>query len=143
QPVDDVVGADLAFVQRFQRDEHLPAIASAAAGEADYAGDGRIGTDDVDESRQLRLHRLERGRLIGLDEAHDAASVLLREEALGNHTVQIEVEADHRHQDQHHDARMAQCPVETAFVVADHPVEYAFAGQIPAIAFLFHRLAPQ
>src|SRR5262249_49197426 len=69
---------------------------------------------DAHEVRELLLHRLEGNALVRLDEAADATGILLGEESLGHDDVQIDVQADRRREDQHHDHAVAQCPAERA-----------------------------
>ena len=92
QPGDDPLGAVLALGQRLQRDEHRSSVALLPAGEADYVGDTRIRAHDRDEIGELLPHGLERDALVGLDAAYELPRVLLREEALRNDHVQIDVE---------------------------------------------------
>ncbi len=101
QPRDHPVGAELALVERPQRHEHEAGIGLPTPGEADHGLHRRIALDDADELRELLLHQLERHALVGLDRADQPAGVLLREEALRDHVVEIEIEPEHRRQNQH------------------------------------------
>ena len=55
----------------------------------------RVGPHDGQEAVQPLLHGLERGGLVGLDEADDPPRVLLGEKALGNGAVQVKVQGNH------------------------------------------------
>src|SRR4029077_16933474 len=107
QAPDDLIGGELAIRLRLERGEHetavhLAAALRAAAGEADYGVDRRIGLHDADELAQLPLHRLEGDGLIGLDTADQAPGILLREETLGDHDPEVDIE-DHGGDQQHDD----------------------------------------
>src|SRR6516165_2313222 len=108
QPRNHAVRRNLAFAERFQRNEYKTGIGLPAAGEADRGIDGRIVLDDADELRELLLHQLKRNTLIGLDRADEPAGVLLREEALWNDDVEIEVETYDRDEYQNHREGMAK-----------------------------------
>ena len=101
QAGDHLVGRDVALGQGLQRGEDEARVGLAAAGEADHGVDRRIAAHDDDELAELRAHRLERDALVGADAADDAAGVLLREEALGDRDVEVDVEDDRRQEHQH------------------------------------------
>ena len=65
---------------------------------------------DVDELRELLLHRLERGVLVGLDRAGQPARVLLREEALRDHRVEEDRRRHRRERDDQRQRLVAQHP---------------------------------
>ena len=95
QPGDDLLGAGVALVARFQRDEQVAVVAGAAAA-ADrhrHAGDVGIGLHDLAELLLLLLHGGEGNVLRGFGCRGDQAVVLLREEALGNDDEQIDRQA--------------------------------------------------
>ena len=112
QARDDVVGAELPFRERLQRDEQPSRVARSlvAAGESRDRVHGRVLHQDSHELRELVLHRLERRRLIGLQRAHQAAVVLLREEPLGHDREQIHVDRHRERRDEHREARVAEHP---------------------------------
>ena len=140
QPRHDPVGALPALGERFQRDEHRPGVALAAAGVADDALDARVGAHDVDEGGELVAHRLERDALIGLDAARELARVLLREEALGHDHVEHHVERHRRQQEQRRQRTVVQRPGQRALVTAQHRGEPALAPLVkPALAALLCR----
>ena len=87
-----------------------PPPARAAAGEADDGVDRRIAADDVDDLAQLVAHRLRRDALVGAQPAVELAGVLLREEALRRGAEQVDVEADDRDQDEHHERPCSRAP---------------------------------
>ena len=101
QAGDHLVGRQLALAERLQGGEHEARVGREAAGEAGHAGDIRILADDLHELPELPAHRLEGDALVGADAGDDAAGVLLREEALGDRHVEIDVE-DHRRQEDEH-----------------------------------------
>src|SRR2546422_8591492 len=93
-PGDDLIGADLALAERLELGEHARGAATAAAaGEGGDGIDGWILQDDVGEHAHLLRHGREGQILIAVDEAGDAAGVLLREEALRSHYKEINVRA--------------------------------------------------
>ena len=132
QPRDHLIRADAALGARLERDEHVGAVALAAAGESHHRGDRRIVQHDVDEVAQLLPHRLKGDRLVGLDLAHHQPGVLLREKALGHVDVEVQVERHGDRQDQHHRRAVRQRPVERAAVAVLHGVEGALAQAMEA-----------
>jgi hypothetical protein len=64
----------------------------------------------------------------GLDAADQTSRVLLREEALGDDVIEIDVEAQRRQEDRHHRPRMCERPGQRAVVAAEHGIEDAFDG---------------
>ncbi len=123
QSPDHQVRRYLALAQRLERHEDEAAIGLPAAGEADHGIDGRILLDDRDELLQLLPHQLERNALVALDAAGDTARILLREEALWNDRVEIEIGRDGRQQDGQDQARVVERPGERVLVAAQHGVE--------------------
>ena len=81
---------------------------AAAAGESVDAGDRRIVLHDLHELLHQPLHGLKGGILIGLNRAHQAPAVLLREESFGRVNKQIHVQPDGAEQHQERDGRMPQ-----------------------------------
>jgi hypothetical protein len=112
QTRDHGIRGDLTLRTRLQRDEHVAAVAGAAAGESDDGVHGRIVQHHVDEMLQLPAHRLEGDGLIGLDVAYHQAGVLLREKTLRCADVQVHVHGHGDRQDQHHGGTVRQRPVE-------------------------------
>ena len=99
---------------------------------------------DRDEVGELLAHRLERDALVGLDEADEAPGVLLREEALGHDHVEVDVEADRREQDEHHERAVAQRPGEAcARSRASTRVEGALAPRCEAAGLALRRRPQQ
>src|SRR5712675_2106637 len=73
----------------------------------------------------LAPHHLKRALRIAANSSLQLPSVLLREESLGYHDVEINIQADRRAQHQHHGARMMQSQVERPFIAAPQPPEAA------------------
>ena len=126
QARDDLSRRKLRRFERLERDGDIGARAAAAArAEAAAARPSRSRSLTAGSawmmlatSCSLRLHQLKRTRRVAANAALQLAGVLLRKEALGNHDVQIDIQADGREQQEHHDAPMIQRPVERGFVVA-------------------------
>ena len=79
QPLDHLVGRELALRQGLELHEDVGGVEGAGAGETDDRGDGRIGLHDVLKLLELFLHRLEGDALVGDDLADEQPVVLLRE----------------------------------------------------------------
>src|SRR5471030_787753 len=79
-------------------------------------------------SAQLALHGLEGDALVGADAAGDLAGVLLREAALGYLGEQVDVQADHEDEAEHHQRDARQSPVQAMLVDAQHGAEASFEG---------------
>jgi len=54
-----ILSADPCARPRFELNEHHPGISLRAAGESDHVFQPPVGANDIDEARQLRLHRLK------------------------------------------------------------------------------------
>ena len=123
-----LIGADLALLERLQRDEHacrysssclppLPvkAITLATAGSA------------LTMSTKLRNplpHRLKRGVLVALNAANEAAGVLLRKKSFGHDDEQIDIHADREQENTSSvKAGWRSTTCKAAFVQAQYPVE--------------------
>ena len=91
-----------------QRDVDEAGIGLPAAGDADDAVHRGIVLDDRLQLRQLLLHRLEGNALIALDGADEQPGVLNREQIVGHLPEQLDVQPDHRQQDEHDDQGMTQ-----------------------------------
>ena len=118
------------WFERIQRNEHEAGIGLAPAGKPDGGLDRGILLEDADELRQLLLHQLKRNALVGLDDADDPAGILLREEALRNDVVQVEIETEHGGEDQHHRCGMPQRRGQRPAVEVQHPFEKTLACPI-------------
>src|SRR5262249_2791801 len=79
--------------------------------------------DDGRNILQLRLHQLKRSVRISPDAAEDRSGILLGEEALRNHDIQIHVQADRREQEEQHQSAMVERPVESSLVALTQPLE--------------------
>ena len=130
QARDHRLGGHLAHLERLELDEHEAAVPLAAAGEAGDVLDRRVGAHDADEGLHLAAHRLERDALVGAHVAEEAPGVLLREEALGDLAVQVEIQADSQEQDQHDDRRVAQRPAEADSIALQDGIENIFCIKI-------------
>src|SRR5215470_9686019 len=140
QTGDDLVGALFALRKRLERDEHRTGVALLAAGEAHHVVDGGIGTDDVDEVGELLAHRLEGNALVSLNEADQSSGVLLREEALGNDDIEVDIQAYRDQQNEHREHAVAQYPGQASLVAAQDVPEAALAPrEQPRWAALGHR----
>ena len=93
QPANHLVGAEAAFFERLEGDEHPPRIGRAgmapAACEAGDAGDGRIALDDLYDFGEFLPHRLKRDILRRLDIAEQPAGILLGEKPFWHENVKI------------------------------------------------------
>src|SRR5690606_26501023 len=126
QAVDHIIGADIAFVQRLELYRHEAAVAAPAPARMHRdAGHGRVRENHLAEVFQLGHRGLERRALVDAEKSKQLTGVLLRQEALGNHGVQIHVQADGGRQQQHHDASVRERPGQTAPVMRQHGVEAA------------------
>ena len=135
EPGDHAVRGKVALAERHQRHEHEAAIGLAAAGEADDGVDRGVLLDDGDELGELLLHELERDALVGLDDAGDPPGILLREEALRDDAIQIEVQAEHRGEDYHYRSRVLERAGQRSPIEPQHRIEEALAHPIkPAVA---------
>ena len=74
------------------------------------------------------LHGLERSVLAGPGEAVDAPRVLLREEAFGNHNVEINRQAECSQRDAQHQGLVSQYPAETGRISVVKQLESSVAG---------------
>src|SRR6266481_340713 len=97
---------------------------------------------DRDELLELLPHQLKRNALVGLDAAVDPARILLREEALGDDRVEIEIGPDRREQDRQDEERVVERPAERVLVAAQHGVE-APLGRAVKAALLLSLAAPE
>ena len=134
QARDHRVRGHLALRTRLEGDEHVGAVALAAAGESDDGAHGRIVQHDVDEIAQLLAHRLEGDGLIGLDLAAHETGVLLREKTLRHADVEIDVQGHGHRQDQHHGGAVGEGPLEGPAVAVLQGVEGALAELVQAAA---------
>jgi hypothetical protein len=116
QPADHLIRRYLALAERLERNEDEAAIGLSAAGEADHDINRRILLDDRNELLQLLPHQLERYALVGLDAAVDPTRILLREKALGNDHVEIEVEAERDGHDQDNEQGVVERPREATII---------------------------
>src|SRR5258708_18769532 len=132
----------LAFAQWLERQKDEAAIGLSAASEADHHLDRGVFLDDRDELLEFLPHQLERNALVGLDAAVDPAGILLREEALGDDRVEIEIGPDGREQDRHDEERMVERPAERVLVAAQHGVEAPLGHAVKA-ALLVSLPAPE
>ena len=82
---------------------------------------------DLHELPELPAHRLEGDALVGADAADDAAGVLLREEALGDGDIEMDVQDHRRQEHQHGRQRMAQHEAQAVAVPALQGGEAALA----------------
>ncbi len=76
-----------------------PPPPGAEAAGADRTGDGvdrRIRLNDGGDLLQLALHQLKGARRVAADAALQLTGILLRKKSLGDHDVQINIEADGR-----------------------------------------------
>src|SRR5262249_38533654 len=90
QARNNLVGAHLAFVERFELGKHARrAGAVASSREGGDRVDCRSGHDDFVELCELFRHRGEGDVLIALDVTVYTAGVLLRKEAFGNGGVEV------------------------------------------------------
>ena len=112
QPIDDLGDADLALGERLQTDTEVSGIRSID--KARYSFDGWIGFDNRHVIEQLLPHGLKRRVLAGPGVAIDAARVLLRKEAFGDHDIEINRQAHRSQRDAKHQRLVSQYPSETA-----------------------------
>ena len=99
QAGDDLIGGGFAHADRLELHEHLRGVAAAASAAAAAADDVdrvhiRIGADLLLEPLRLLDKRRERDVLLALHAALQTAGILLREEALGDLDVEVNVHAD-------------------------------------------------
>ena len=132
-----LVDRNLPLGERFQGNEHIGRIALPAAGKGGDVFHCRVGAYQFDIIHQLLLHRLEGNALVGLNVAHDAAGILLREKALGDDRVEIDVEPHRRRQHQHHQPTVRQRPVQADAISIVQGSEKAFAQEEQAAPTLF------
>jgi hypothetical protein len=143
QPRDHLVGGLLALAERLQRDEHRSRIAPRASSESDDVVDSRIAHHDRHEVGELLAHRLERNALIGLNAADQPARVLLREKALRDDDVEVDVQAYGREEHEHDDGAVREPPCECATVRGDHRVVHALAPAAEPRRFALARRTQQ
>src|SRR6185369_12565565 len=93
------------------------------------------GGDDGQEGLELLFHGLEGNALVGLDVAHDAAGILLREETLLDGGVEVDVEGHGQAQDHQDQRPAAQGPGEALVVAAHQALEHAAGPARPAAGF--------
>ncbi len=125
QPGDDLVRGSLAFRERLQGDADIgtragPRAEARAADGAHDADHGGVRLNDPGDLLQLVPDQREGSRGIAADAALQLPRVLLREEALRHHDIEVDVQDDRGDERGHHDVPMAQCPVEGLLVVAAH-----------------------
>src|SRR6266487_5406212 len=133
-PGDDLIGAEFPLAERLELGEHARgASAAAAAGEGGNGIDGRILQDDVGEDAHLLRHGREGQILIALDEAGDAAGVLLREEALRSPYKEINVQAHGAQGEQQDQKLMAENPVQRNVVNPEDTIESIFGKTVETI----------
>ena len=87
EPGNHLVGAVLAFRQRFEADEHISVVPLSTAGKAHGLVDRRILADHINEVLEFLLHGLKGDALIGADGAGEAPGILLREETFGDNDI--------------------------------------------------------
>ena len=132
----------VALGQRLERHEHATGVGGAAAlpaaaRERHHVADRRIGHHHVDELAHLLAHGRERDVLLGLDAPVQPPRVLLREEALGHHDEQVDVEADRAERDEQDHELVPEDPAERPPIEAVDAVEGGLADAIePAVADL-------
>ena len=128
QPRDHGLAALAPLGRRLQVGEQEAAAGAAAAGEADDGGHRRVAADDGDDLAQLLAHRLRRDALVGAQAAAQLAGVLLRKEALRRGAEEVDVEADHRDQDEEDEPEAGERPVEARLVPRQHLGEAALGA---------------
>ena len=129
QPIDHLVGACVAFRERFQAHVDEAAIGGAPASrESHDVRHRRIRFDDIDDALRSLLHGLERNVLRALDAAEHDAVILLGKESLGDDPKKIEVECDGEAENGQRQAGVFQDPAQAALVEAEDRIEGALAG---------------
>ena len=138
QTVDHLRGADLADVERLERDVEGADIGGpVAAGIGIHVLDGGIGLDDLDHLQERVVDEREGCVLRPLHAAGDGAGVLLREEAFGNFDDDGEVQGDGERQDNEHEGRMIENPAKRAAIERKHSVEESFTDPVGAVVLAF------
>src|SRR5712692_8353540 len=131
---DDLIGADFALAERLELSEHARGAATAAAASEGRDGvDGWILQDDVGEDAHLLRHGGEGQVLIALDEAGDAAGVLLREEALRSPHKEINIQAHGAQGEQQDQKLMTENPVQRNVVNPEDTIESILGKTVETI----------
>ena len=132
----------LTLVQWLQRDEHARGVCGAATGSPATPGesvdrvDGWIFIHDVDHLAHDPIHGLKRGVLVALNGAHHAPVILLREKALGDSNIEVDVQRNGAHQNRQGDRRVVQHLRKRDAVGIDDPGEEALTGAVHPAMFV-------
>ncbi|MCY1417875.1 hypothetical protein D9M71_334200 [compost metagenome] len=121
QTLDDLLRGKVALLDGLQLDQnHRVVDAAVAADEARHTFDRRVLEDGAPVGFHLRLHDRERQAVVAAHEADQLAGVLLRQEGLGHHHIQGDVDRNGHQQAGQGQPWVAQHPAQAAVVDDDH-----------------------
>ncbi len=126
-----LISAILALPKRLQHDEHTPGVGCpAATDKSGYGRNRRILHDDGDIVVHLLANGLKGDVLLRLNGPAEPASVLLREEPLGNENVEIDAQTSGGNRNHQNEELVPQNPAQRTTIGLQKAIERAFTPAI-------------
>ena len=124
--------------QRLQENQNVPGVAGGAdvalSNRGQYAGDIRVGPDDIDDLLLMPRHLVERDPFRRLGVTNDATRIVVGNKSFGNHVKEEDRDNEQNSADQDCEGTMLQGDLQRPAITSDQPF-IGMLGFLPPCAF--------